>query len=191
MRISTTVRICAVIVLLSLVAFWLTVGFGVYTNGYQSVRSRYVTCDGRVLKTESTVELCESSPVFKLTGAGFKFASWGNYDVKIVVNPAAKAVYTNGTATAPVEDNADVTEFFQIERDGQTFKIAEGNYNLSTVVKKLYGDSAFLTEGNADVPTYVMTVTDGNEGGKSYSYLLSYTCEPSDLIIDPDKIIAG
>lgn len=190
MKISTTTRVCVVIVFLSLVAFWLTVGFGVYTNG-QSFRRHYLTCDGKVLKTESTVDLYDRSPTFGLTGAGFKYVSWGDYEIKIVVNPAAKATVKSGGEVKPL-DGADVTALFNVERSGQTVKIPKDDYNLATVVKTLYGDGAELARIDAKAPQYKMTVTTGDENKKSFNYYLNYTLEPTGITINPDGgIIAG
>lgn len=184
MKLSMTARICAVVVFLAAVAFGVVVGLGVYSNGYQSFRSRYITCGGQAIKVGSTVELKEQSSEFTLTGAGFKFVSWGDYDIQITVNPDAQAVYT-ADETVGTLDDVEVTEFFGIERTGQAFSIE--NVSLQAIVERKLGTGATVTEMDTNKPQYIMTVTDGNSG-KSYEYKLHAT-EPISIEIDPDRII--
>ncbi len=181
------IRVGVIVVLLILIIFALFMAFAVYTNGFQSFSSRYVICNGQVLNANTVVELCGRSPKFNLTGAGFTYANWGDYEVKIVVNPAAQATYTAGDENKPL-DNADVTANFLVERSGQTVTIEQSDYNLQNIAKQLYGNDTAVSL-NLEVPSYIMTVTD--EHGKSISYLLKYTREPEGVTITPEDVISG
>lgn len=185
MKISVT-HICVVVLFLSLVAFGLSMAIGVYTNGYQSIKSRYVAYEGQAVKVGGTIELNGETPEITLSGAGFKYVSWGDYEVKIVINPAANAVYTDGEEVFELGE-VDVTELFGIVRDGQKVTITADDYSLEAIIKKLYGDNAELTESNAEEPQYKMTVTDGD--GASFEYML-YAADRISIKIDPDHIIA-
>ena len=188
MKTSLTTRICTVIVFLALIAFWLLVGCGVYTNGFQSIKSHYITCDGKVIKSEDTVEICDRSPVFALTGAGFKAAEWGEYTLSIAANPKAEITYEIDGKAYKAEDT-DLTAGFAIEKQAKQFTINSGDYNLRNVLKTVTGKEVRITNLAENVSPYVLTVTADN--GKSYTFMLNYQREATGIIIDPEEVIAG
>lgn len=188
MKISLTTRICTVIVFLALIAFWLLVGCGVYTNGFQSIKPQYITCDGQIVKTGNTVNLCDRSPVFELTGAGFKAAEWGEYTLSISANPQADITYEAEGKAYKAED-IDLTAAFAIERQGNKFTINNSDYSLQNVFKTVTGKEVIVTSFAENVAPYIMTVTDGK--GKSFTCKLSYIREGTGIVIEPDEVIAG
>ncbi|MGN0807609.1 MAG: hypothetical protein ACI4MN_04080 [Candidatus Coproplasma sp.] len=188
MKISLTTRICMVIVFLALVAFWVLVGCGVYTNGFQSIKLQYITCDNQVMKSGNVVNLCDRSPVFALTGAGFKAVDWGEYKLSITANPKAEITYEADGKAYKAEDT-DLTAGFGIEKQGNKFTISCGDYSLQNVLKSVIGDGVTITNIAENVAPYLMTVTDGN--GKSFSYMLNYLRECKGITIEPDGIIVG
>ncbi|MGN0813350.1 MAG: hypothetical protein ACI4MQ_07570 [Candidatus Coproplasma sp.] len=188
MKSSLTTRICTVIVFLALIAFWLLVGCGVYTNGFQSIKPQYITCDDQVVKSENVVELCDRSPVFTLTGAGFKAAEWGEYTLSIAANPQAEIKYEADGKAYKAED-IELTAGFAIERQGNKFTISSGDYSLQNVFKTVTGKEVSVTSFAENIAPYIMTVTDGN--GNRFTCMLNYVREGTGIIIEPDEIIAG
>lgn len=188
MKISLTTRICAVIVFLALIAFWLLVGFGIYTNGFQSFKARYIACDGRAVNTENSVELCNRSPVFKLTGAGFKAVDWGEYTFSITANPQAEITYEISGEEFEAED-IDLTAGFKIDKQEKEFTIISGDYSLQTVLKTVTGKEVTIINFSKTEAPYILTVTDSNV--KIYTCMLAYIKGAIGITIEPDKLIVG
>ena len=181
-------QILAVIVLIVIIVCGGTIAVVIYTNGFQSVKSRYITSADKVVKEKVGITFGEENAEIVLTGAGFKAANWGDYAIKITVNPAA--AITCKTEDGEIQlDGEDLTEAFNIDLRERSFVIKTGDYRIEEVAKKLYGDNARITAINRNKPTYLLTITDGK--GKSKSYPLNYLVEVGDIELTPDKIVVG
>lgn len=165
-----------------------TIVAGFYTNGFESVKSRYITYAGRAVNEKVGLTIGEENAEITLAGAGFTAVDWGDYAVSITANPAAGITCTINNGEIEI-DGEDLTEAFKIERSERSFVIIADDYRIEKVLKNLYGDRAVIT-ADGNVPPYVLTVTDGK--GKSKSYQLNYSVEVEGIKgISPDKIVAG
>lgn len=178
----------ALLILILLVGCGGTIAVGVYTNGFKSVKTRYIVYANEIVNEKVGLTFGEENAEITLNGAGFTAAQWGDYSIKITTNPAAGITCMTDSGALQL-DGEDLTEAFNIERRERSFLIYVGNYRIEEVVKNLYGDSAQITEINTDKPTYLLTVTDGNGKGKSYP--LNYFVEVGGIVLTPDKIVAG
>ena len=182
-------RYLIVLIIITATVCGIAIGAGVYSNGFESVRTRYLLADGAVIKKNGTVKLAESDISFKLTGAGFKAVDWGDYTVTITANPQACVKYEVDGEAYELEAT-DLTQAFAIEKQSDGFTLSVGSYALESVLKIVYGADVHITDYVKGVAPYKVTVTA--ENGKKAEFYLNYGETPPDNVkLDPWQIIFG
>ena len=111
---------------------------GRYTNGFESVKPRYITYANRAVNEKDGLTIGEENAEITLTGAGFTAVDWGDYEVKITVNPAAGINCTTDKGKIEL-DGEDLTEVFKIVRYERSFVISGGDYRIEKVLKTQQG----------------------------------------------------
>lgn len=190
MRAATVFKCFAVLIFILALCCGITIGLGIYTNGFESARMRYAVADGTVVKKNGTVKLAHEDVYFRLTGSGFKAADWGEYSVTVTANPTADITYSVGGEAYSL-DAADLTSSFGIIKQRNGFTIKKDDYSLTTLIKKLYGSGAEITGYTEGVAPYKLTVSSGN--GKTVEFYLDggIKLDGFDITLDPSEIIFG
>lgn len=180
------VRIILGLTFLALIGCGGTIATGVYSNGFESVQTRYIKADGAVVKKNGTVKFSESDITFELTGTGFKAVDWGDYSVTITANAQAGVEFeVNGESY--VFNDIDVTECFAIEKNSNSFTVKNGKYQLDNVLKTLYGENAEITSYNNGVAPYIVTVTASS--GKQVKFYLDCGIVEFKITLNPSEVI--
>lgn len=190
-KVSIIVRITAVVIFIILLAVAIVIPTGIYTNGFESVRTRYLAVDGSAIKKNGSTVLGKEMTVFELKGAGFKAVDWGEYSVTIETNSEYGIEFTlNGKECQ--YGGTDITEYFTLAFEKNSFAIT-GDYSVKTILKKLYGNGVEITkEVSPSAAAYVMTVTP-EKGKAAKVYLVSYFVAPEGIDISPsgDDLVLG
>lgn len=186
---SVTKRVVRIIFGLTLIVLFgcgIAIAAGVFSNGFESVRTRYVLADGAVVKKNGTVKFADSDIKFELTGAGFKAVDWGDYTVSIAANAQAGVEFeVNGEAYA--FNDMDFTERFAIEKGSNSFIVKNGEYQLDSVLKTLYGENLKIKNYNYGTAPYVVTVTASN--GKEVFFYLDCGIEKFKITLTPSETV--
>ena len=184
---KSTWWIIPVLLLILIAACVAVVTLGVYTNGYESMKTHYVTIDGNVVNNLRSIRLStDGDTVFKLKGAGFKAAEWGDYTVKIEANSNSGVAFNVDGEPYKYAD-IDFTELFSIKTADNELTIESGNYGVKYLLDKMYSGADVTAEAKA--PPYVMTITPSS--GVAFKVFLDYAVEPEGMELSPSDIVAG
>lgn len=188
-RMTVITKAFLIISAVIIIASGAVIGAGIYTNGFESIRTRYVKVDGKEIKKNGSVRLKQNGEnIFVLDGAGFKAVDWGEYSVKIETN----ADYGLGFELAgkPYQyAGIEVTEYLTVRLKEGYFTLS-GESNPIRLMKKIYGSEVKITQkGAPNVSAYIMTVTPSK--GKAVRLgLLEYIVEPEGIEM-PGGVVVG
>lgn len=188
-RAGATVGVIVILIVLILGGFaiWLTLE----TDGF--TKSQYLTYGGQKIETGTRVDMTAGENKFEIEKA-HPFAEIGDYTVTVTANTEADFYYTTSGGVQAYSQLGDVTEMFEIEKQGASFcLILPVGYGMQEFLNECSGETVTLGE-MPDADQFIMTVTlsDGKATQVyfSFEYKGGDTRVPvKDVTLDPPHII--
>ena len=159
--------IFAIIIFLTYLACGIVIAAGIYTNGFESIKTLYAKTGGAVVKTAVIIK--DEFTSFELKNAGFAADKWGDYTIEIASNPGADYTFEAGGKTYDFID-LDFSDVVLTRKvDGGFLLRSPGS--LESALETKYKSEVTIEESD-DTPPFIVTLTA--ESGKSMRFLLGF-----------------
>lgn len=183
-------RITAALIFLVFALTAILVAVGGYTNGFESIQSRYITINGEAVKSEANI-LIPSSSTAKITlkNAGFSKKTDWDYSVLIFANASDTTTYTADGESFKLSDVGELTEFFTIEKMASSFTLS-GVESLDEILSRKHNGATIELSEPVRFP-FVLSVVDNTDMKALSFYVGLAPASVTGIIIDPPEIIFG